>query len=108
MIKPTLILAILPVAFAAHAACLQDPPEVGDIGPSSQLVCNDLARLFPGAALAVEERTVYSPTAVSVDVSVDGKPVDLRYDLSGYRWRLDQSAADVAVSALGTRAAIAK
>ena len=93
MIKPTLTLALLPVAFATQAACLTDPPEMGDIGPSSQLVCAELERQFPGAALAVTGRAVHSPTAMSVDVSVGGRPMELRYDLSGYRWRLDGSAA---------------
>ncbi len=96
MIKPTLTLALLPLAFATQAACLTDPPEMGDIGPSSNLVCAELERQFPGAALAVTGRAIHSPTAVSVGVSVDSQPMELRYDLSGYRWRLDQAGAGVA------------
>jgi hypothetical protein len=109
MIKPTLTLAILPVAFATHAACLMDQPEMGDIGPSSQLVCTELERLFPGAALAVEGRAIHSPTVVSLYTSVNGKPLELRYDLSGYRWRLDRTGVGVGdVPALGDDVAMDK
>lgn len=48
MIKQTLILAMLPVAVSAGAACMTDPPEMGDIGPGSEVVCDGLEREFPG------------------------------------------------------------
>lgn len=96
MMKLTLTLALLPAAFATQATCLTDPPEMGDTGPSSHLVCAQLERQFPGAALAVTGRAVHSPTAVSVDVSIDGQPMELRYDLSRYQWRLHPTGAGVA------------
>jgi hypothetical protein len=96
MIKPTLTLAILLVAFAAHATCLKDPPEMGDIGPSSELVCTALAQLFPGAALTVVGRSIHSPTEVAVAASVNGRPIALRYKLSRYTWRLERSAGRTA------------
>lgn len=96
MIRQTLILAILPVAFGAQATCVTDAVEVGDIGPSSELVCGELEHLYPGAALTVEGRSIHSPTAVSVVAAVDGRPVTLRYDLSGYRWRLDETRVFIA------------
>ena len=96
MIKPTLTLAILPLAFAAHATCLNDPPEIGDIGPSSQIVCTELARMFPGAALKVVGRSIHSPTEVAVAASVNGRPIALRYKLSRYTWRLERSAGRIA------------
>lgn len=86
MIRQTLILAILPVAFGTNAACVTDPPELGDIGPSSELVCARLERQFPGATLAIDGRSIQSPTDVSVVASVDGKPIVLRYALSGFTW----------------------
>jgi hypothetical protein len=102
MIRQTLILAVLPAAFATQAACVSDPPEIGDIGPGSELVCAGLERRFPGANLAVEGRSIHSPTEVSVDVSVDGRPLALSYTLSGYSWRLDDTGARVAdLPALG-------
>jgi hypothetical protein len=96
MIRQTLLLAILTAAFDTNAACLTDPPEIGDIGPSSELVCNALERRFPKAASAVEGRAIHSPTAVSVAVTVDGEPMTLRYGLSGYAWRLDETDVRVA------------
>ncbi len=104
MIKQLLIIAALPVSLAATAACMTDPPEIGDIGPGSELVCKELELRFPNAALAVEGRSIHSPTEVSVDGSVDGRPVSLRYELSGYTWRLDQTGArivDVPVAQVG-------
>jgi hypothetical protein len=104
MIKPYLILAILPASLAANAVCMTDQPEIGDIGPSSELVCEALALRFPDAAMAVEDRSIRSPTAVSVDASVDGKPISLPYVLSGYTWRLDEPGArivDVPVTQAG-------
>ena len=65
MIKQTLRSGILQVAFSAQAACVTDPPDIGDIGPSSHLVCAELERQFPGAAMAVTGRAVHSPTTVS-------------------------------------------
>ncbi len=93
--KGKLILAILPVALGASATCVTDSPEMGDIGPSSELICNLLERQFPESALAVRGRSIHSPTEVSVVTSVDGRPVSLRYELSGYTWRLDESRARI-------------
>ncbi|MCF7992398.1 MAG: hypothetical protein K9M02_18315 [Thiohalocapsa sp.] len=81
--------AVLPFPPAALAACATDPPEFGDIGPSSELVCADLQQRFDGVHLAVEDRSIHSPTSVSVQTSVDGDPVLMRYELVGHRWRLD-------------------
>jgi hypothetical protein len=91
-----LILTLLPIAIGANANCVTDAPEIGDIGPGSDLVCNALESRFPGAALAVEGRAIHSPTEVTVTASVDGDPVSLRYELTGYTWRLDGSDARVA------------
>ena len=103
MIRQMLILAILPVAVGANATCLMDPPEMGDIGPSSELVCNGLQHRFPGAALVVEGRSIHSPTEVSVVASVDGKRVTLRYGITGYAWQLNEMDTRIAdVSATRT------
>jgi hypothetical protein len=96
MIKQTFIFGLLPIAVGASAACLNDPPEIGDIGPASELVCNELEHRFPGATLAVEGRSIYSATEVAVVASVDGKPIAMRYELSGYTWRLDETGVRIA------------
>ena len=91
-----LTLTLLPITVTASANCVPDAPEIGDIGPSSELVCKALESRYPGAAIAVEDRAMHSPTEVSVMASVDGQPISLNYALSGCTWRLDQSAARVA------------
>lgn len=93
--KNPLMLAMLPVAVGASATCLTDPPEIGDIGPDSALVCRALERQFPGAALAVEGRSIHSATEVWVTASVDSRPVRLHYSLAGFSWTLDNAGQRV-------------
>ena len=66
------------------------------IGPGSDLVCGELEDLHPGAVLAVEGRLIHSPTEISVVATVNATPVTLRYDLSGYRWRLNDTRTRIA------------
>lgn len=99
--KTTIILALLPFALGANASCVTDPPEMGDIGPASGLVCQALTQRFPGATLAVEGRSIHSPTEVRVTASVDGRPILLGYRLAGVEWVADESgsrSADTASS----------
>jgi len=83
-------LALIPCLLLANvesfANCTPDAPEIGDIGPSSELVCRELQLRFPAALTAVEDRTILSPSAVVVRVSVDGEPMLLPYDLIGFVW----------------------
>ena len=90
-IKQMLILSMLPVAVSAQATCVPDAPEIGDIGPSSEVVCGQLDRRFSGTKSVVEGRAIHSPTEVSVRASVDGTPVRMGYELTGYTWRLTAS-----------------
>jgi hypothetical protein len=95
-IQRMLILSLLPAAVGAQASCLTDAPEIGDIGPGSDLVCDQLRDQFPGAALAIENRVIHSPTGVSVLASVNGAPIELRYDLTGYVWHLTSTDTGMA------------
>lgn len=94
--KTSIILTLLPVALGANAACVTDPPEMGDIGPGSGLVCQELMHRFPGAALAVEGRSLHSPTGVRVTASVDGRRVLLGYRLAGAEWIPDEAGSQSA------------
>ena len=87
MLKHTLVLSTVLIAFDANAGCMLDAPEIGDIGPSSELVCQELEQRFPGSTLAVDGRTIQSPDQVSVQASVNSEPVTLRYSLDGFAWR---------------------
>lgn len=95
-IRQLLILPLLPAAVAAQATCLTDAPEIGDIGPGSELVCDQLGERFTGAELAVEGRSIQSPTQVSVLASVEGTQLRMRYELIGYAWQLSATENDVA------------
>jgi hypothetical protein len=76
------------VATGAQAKCLLDSPEIGDIGPGSELVCRYLEEQFPGADLAVQERQFHTQNKVSIQASVDGKSTRIDYELIGADWKV--------------------
>jgi len=86
-----LVLSLLPIAASVQASCITDSPEIGDIGPGPELVCRQLERRFASADLAVLDRSIRSPTDVTVLVSVNGTPVPIHYELIGYTWRPSSS-----------------
>jgi hypothetical protein len=95
--KKTLMFTMLPFAFNANATCVTMPTELGeDIGPSFELVCHELERRFPGAALAVEGLDIHSPVEVSVIASVDSRSIPMRYTLEGFSWILDDAGVRTA------------
>jgi hypothetical protein len=87
MTKLPLIACLSFGTFEGLAMCTPDPPEIGDIGPVSELVCRDLEQRFPDSTTAVENRTIRSPERVEVLVSVDGKSMVLGYELAGFVWK---------------------
>jgi hypothetical protein len=82
-----LALSLLPIAASVQASCLPDSPELGDIGPGSELVCRQLEDRFASAELTVLDRTIRSPTEVTVVASVNGTPLQIRYEFIGYSWQ---------------------
>lgn len=94
-----LILAMFPLALGANASCVTDPPEMGEIGPGSGLVCQELAQRFPDATLAVQGRSIHSPTEVEVTASVGGRPILLDYRLTGGEWIADGAGSNSADTA---------
>ena len=99
---------LLPLCFTFPAAlfaadtfgcCSPDQPEIGDIGPSSEVVCRELQQRFPDAPSAVEDRIIVSPNAVTIRVSVDGVERSLDYALEGFTWRLTTMEPAVATLA---------
>jgi hypothetical protein len=97
MMKLCLVPCLLLGSAESFAHCTSDAPEIGDIGPSSELVCRELERRFPAALTAVDNRTIVSPKAVAVQVRVDGEPMLLRYDLAGFEWTLTKPSDEFAV-----------
>jgi hypothetical protein len=87
---------LLPIATSVQAACISDSPEIGDIGPGSDLVCRQLEDRFTSADLVVLDRTIRSPTEVTVLASVNGAPVQLQYQLIGYTWQPTRNGLGIA------------
>lgn len=86
MTKLPLIVGLSFATFEGFAMCTPDAPEIGDIGPVSELVCRDLEQRFPDSTTAVENRTIRSPERVEILVSVDGEPMVVGYALDGFVW----------------------
>ena len=82
----------LPLALAfssvSYGACMPDSPEMGDIGPSSELVCDLLESQIPRTNIAIIDRKIHSPNSVSVIVLRDGQSRSLQYKLKGADWEL--------------------
>jgi len=88
----TIFLALaLATLSEAHAACLQDSIEIGDIGPSAELVCDRLEARFPHSDIALLDRAIHSRQSVSVGVAINGHLETLKYDLRGADWKLAES-----------------
>ena len=66
----------------------QRPTHSSTENPGSELVGNEQEHQSPGAVLAIEGRSIHSPTEVSVAATVDGRHMGLRYRLTGADWRL--------------------
>lgn len=90
MIKTILFTLTLAVIPGAHAACLQDSPEIGDIGPSSQLVCDLLEARFTQSDIAILDRKMHSRDTVAVIVAMNGQLQSLEYNLHGADWKLTE------------------
>ncbi|MCW8908558.1 MAG: hypothetical protein OQL28_15040 [Sedimenticola sp.] len=89
MLKVLMIPLTLLLSSSVHAGCQMDPPELGDIGPDSGLVCEMLEHQHPySAQIRVLDRALYSRNRVRVMVALDNHPASLLYDLVGANWRL--------------------
>jgi hypothetical protein len=104
MTRLPLIACLSFATFEGMAMCTPDPPEIGDIGPVSELVCRDLEQRFPESITAVENRTIRSPERVEVLVSVDGKSMVLGYELAGFVWKPapSQEGSEEGIAAIET------
>lgn len=66
--KTSIILTLLPVALGANAACVTDPPEMGDIGPGSGLVCQELIDVSE-----IERRRLFEPSPGELRAEAAGR-----------------------------------
>lgn len=92
MRKTILFAALLSMTGISHAICVTDAPEIGDVGPASEYVCDMLDAWIPQANIAILDRTPLSPDSVSILVSLNGHQKFLKYVLSGPRWVLSEEA----------------
>ena len=89
MTKSILITLALTTFSSAHAACLPDSQELGDIGPSSEVVCETLASVSPQGDIRILDREINSPRLVTVKATIGDSTVNLNYSLKGYQWKLN-------------------
>lgn len=87
MLKKILLPLALIIAPQAHSACQPDVAQIGDVGPSSQSVCELLEAQYPQADSAVVGRKIVTDSAVSLNVVIDGKPQLLSFNLKGADWQ---------------------
>lgn len=85
-----IILTTLLSSSVAHAACLPDSSELGDIGPESQLVCTMLESRSPDSEISILDRRIGSRDKVSVIIEVNGRAGVLNYRLIGADWILTE------------------
>ena len=96
MFRSLLLSIILTASSTAYAACYLDSPEIGDIGPGSELVCDMLETRSQNSSITILDRMPKSNKAVSILVDVDGEKQSLNYRLVGANWRLeDQVTAGI-------------
>ena len=96
MFKYMLLPIILTMSSASYSACQLDSPEIGDIGPGSELVCDMLETRSQNSSITILDRMPKSNRAVSILVDVDGQKQSLNYRLVGANWRLaDQVTAGI-------------
>jgi hypothetical protein len=88
MMKFALSLALLLTSAGTYAACNGDSLEIGDIGPSADLLCSSLDTKHPGQTVDVIQRHVQSGERVSIEYSVDQKDHRIDYRLVGADWIL--------------------
>ena len=80
------LLASFSVMGVVQATCQADDPEIGDIGPNSNRVCETLHRDFPNATINVVDRKIQTSTDVIVMARIDGKPLSIEYWLVNADW----------------------
>ncbi len=92
MLKQVLMFSTILISSTTFAACVEDTPEIGDIGPSSSYVCEILSGQDPRRETVIHDRTILTPDSVSISLSFNGRPYKLRFVRSGFDWVLMEEA----------------
>ncbi|MCP3852888.1 MAG: hypothetical protein GY694_22070 [Gammaproteobacteria bacterium] len=88
MLRIISISLALTFSSVSYGACISDSPEIGDIGPRSELVCDLLEPRVPNSKITILDRKIHSSNSVSVIVLLDGQSRTLEYKLKGADWEL--------------------
>lgn len=90
MFKTTILTLGILITFNSYADCLQDTLEIGDTGPSSQLVCNALVTIYPDKDIVITGREISSQNNVTILLTIEGQEGSLKYRLVGADWMPSQ------------------
>lgn len=91
MFKIVLLSLALSLSTVVNGSCLPDPPELGDIGPDSNVVCQLLESWLPESNIAILDRNFPAYDTVSITVEVDGRHETIEYKLERADWKLTKS-----------------
>jgi hypothetical protein len=80
------VLASFAIAATAQAACQADAPEIGDIGPDGESVCDALVREFPAAEIQLYNRKFLASNHVIIAAKIDDKPYSIDYRVDNNTW----------------------
>jgi hypothetical protein len=86
---PSVIVPLLiscAIATTSQAACQAGSPEIGDIGPAGESVCEALQHEFPGAEIQLYNRKFLATNHVIISAKIDDKPYSIDYRLDNYNW----------------------
>ena len=80
------VLASFAIAANVQAACQADDPEIGDLGPAGEFVCDALEYEFPGAEIQLYNRKILATNHVIIAAKIDDKPYSIDYRLDKNTW----------------------
>ncbi|MCU7812662.1 MAG: hypothetical protein KZQ77_15755 [Candidatus Thiodiazotropha sp. (ex Notomyrtea botanica)] len=88
MTKSTICLVALIASTGTNAACIGGSIEIGDIGPSAELVCYSLDSLHPNHSIKITNRHIKSDDHVLIDYTVLQQKNRVDYRLVGFEWMM--------------------
>ena len=80
------VLASFTVVGIGHAAFRADEPQIGDLGPDGEYVCETLEKAFPSADIQLYSREILATDRVIVRAKSDVKPYSIDDHLVNADW----------------------
>ncbi|MCU7852725.1 MAG: hypothetical protein KZQ80_10975 [Candidatus Thiodiazotropha sp. (ex Monitilora ramsayi)] len=88
MTKSTICLVALLASTNANAACIGGTLEIGDIGPSAELICHSLDSQHPNHSIEITNRHIESGDHVAIDYTALQQKNRVNYRLVGLEWMM--------------------